>query len=77
MTARGDRRPARGPRCPWCRVGTVELVLDGAVAELYVPRGGIIIGHAVPWRWKWVPFGACNACEQCIEIDRPIWKRRP
>jgi hypothetical protein len=57
------------PPCPECRVGQIELVVDGAIGEMYAPGGFITIGRPLPWRWKWVPFGACNGCEFCIEID--------
>ena len=67
-TRRKARDSAQSLRCPACGVGAVELVLDGAVSEPYVANGCIIIGHALPWRWKWVPFGACNVCEFCIPI---------
>ena len=71
---------ARRFRCPVCRVGRIELVVDGAVGQQYVPRGVIVIGHELPWRWRWVPFGACNSCEFCLTIDvslRPDLERTP
>lgn len=57
------------PVCPECGVGTIELVLDGQVGEQYVPGGFAVIGRELPTRWRSAPFGACNACEFCIEID--------
>jgi len=57
-------------KCPWCHVGTVEVVRDGLVGEVMIP-GYHVAGRPLPIRMKPAPFGACNACEFCVEI-RPI-----
>lgn len=56
------------PRCPECGVGTIELVTDGEVGEFYAP-GFHNRDLPIPMRMKSAPFGACNRCEFCIEID--------
>ena len=77
MTARVVATRDERLRCPACGVGTVELVLGGAVGESYVPGGVATLGRPLPWRWTLVPFGACNVCEFCIRIDRSERARAP
>lgn len=63
-----DLMPIR-PRCPECGIGTIELVTDGQVGEFYIKGGFQNANDPLPMRLKNVPFGACNRCEFCIEID--------
>jgi len=59
----------KAPRCPSCRRGTLEIVTDGAIGTQMIPAyfaGGAVAD--LPWQMRAAPFGACNACEYCIEI---------
>jgi hypothetical protein len=57
------------PKCPRCRDGIIQLVTDGFIGETYHP-GYHVAGRPLPTRWRAAPFGACNACEFCIEIKK-------
>jgi len=54
--------------CPLCRIGTLEIVTDGYVEDVYHP-GYHVAERPLPTRRRYVPFGACNSCEFCIEIN--------
>jgi hypothetical protein len=54
------------PRCPECG-GVVQLVRDGFVLSPCVP-GYITPDVRVEHRPRLAPFGACTACEFCIEV---------
>jgi hypothetical protein len=62
------------PRCPECGVGVIELVTDGQIGEFYAPAFHVI-GQPLPMRLRSAPFGACNSCEFCIEVERPALSR--
>ncbi len=55
------------PACPECHTGTIELVTDGEVGVRYAT--GYEINGRTDLRMERRPFGACNTCEFCIEID--------
>jgi hypothetical protein len=55
--------------CPWCG-GRVQLVTDAWVGVEYAPHGCLTRGQPLPWPLEARPFGACVACEFCIEVAR-------
>jgi hypothetical protein len=56
-------------RCPLCRQGTLEIVLDGLIGEVYHP-GFHVRGTPLPTRLVQAPYLACNVCELCVTLAR-------
>ena len=54
--------------CPECG-GKVFVHTDGLVGRMFAPPFFNPKKDTLVWRMVSAPFGACNACEFCIEIQ--------
>ena len=55
--------------CPECSEGKVFAHTDGLVGRMFAPPFFNPKKDKLTWRMVRARFGACNACEFCIEIQ--------